>query len=288
MKITASLVPVPGLDIGQTYLRFHASGFADWSLDSSAVASAYSRFRQLIQLAVSVGLFQRDRSAPLHRRASLSNCEVFVYSDPEDRAERPSVVLPFSVSHFVTSLSLDESNLMVPAGLLGQDRPPTTPEEQRAAIARLLQDGLLLLDADDTDQSANPIRAALEWGFEAATNQNETFAFVQACIGIEALLGEELDTEAGLTRQLADRCAFLLGRTREDRSFIRKHFSELYRTRSKLVHGKAVRLSGADEHQLINAKGLLEELVKVGLASFVREVRLRKKKQGPGRHAESA
>ena len=279
LKTIADLyAPSPGLNVGKTYLRFHVSGFAsNWSLDSSALATAYSRFRQLVQLAVSLGLLQADRSAGFHQRSSLLS-EVFVYADPDERSERKSITLPFSVSHFVATLTFDESKLTVPGGLLAPDRPAATEEERTAGIARLLQHGLLLLDADDSEESGNAIRAALEWGFEAATNQNETFAFVQACVGIEALLGEELDAETGLTRQLADRCAFLLGETRADRAFIRKHFSDLYRTRSKLVHGKALRLSEADKNHLIQATALLEELVKVELASFVREDRLRKKK----------
>lgn len=277
MTITSLFAPSPGLTVGKTYLRFRVPGYANWSLDSSAVALAYSRFRQLLQLAVSMGLLRRDYLPRTHDRSSLSS-EVFVYGDPDDPEERLSVALPFSVSDFVATLTLDESKLTVPSGFLSPDRQPATPDEKIAAIMRLLQDALVLFDADDSDEAGNSIRAALEWGFEAETNQNQTFSFVQACIGIEALLGEELDAEAGLTRQLADRCAFLLGKTREDRGFIRKLFTDLYRTRSKLVHGKAVRLSDADRRQLIRATGLLENLARVELSSFVRGVNLRKTK----------
>ena len=174
-KLGELLAPSPGLNVGNTYVRFHVSGFASSFLDSSALASGYSRFRQLVQLAVSLGLFQGDRSARFYPRSSLSS-EVFVYGDPDEPSERKSITLPFSVSHFAAILTLDESRLTVPGGLHGPDRPALTQEERTAAIARLLQHGLLLLDADDSDESANAIRAALEWGFEAATNQNETFA----------------------------------------------------------------------------------------------------------------
>jgi hypothetical protein len=102
----------------------------------------------------------------------------------------------------------------------------------------------MLMDCVPEDwPDAHRIRTAVEWRFDSKEDDNQPLCFIQACIGLEALLGDD-DQEEPLTARLADRCAYLLGKSHRDREGIRQHFKEMHKVRSKLVHGRSPRLLG--------------------------------------------
>lgn len=109
---------------------------------------------------------------------------------------------------------------------------------------------LELISTPDDNKDAQFVKSAIEWAFDSAIEDNETVSFLQMCIGLEAILGEETGRES-LTETLADRCAYLLATDIEGRKKIRYNFRELYRLRSKLVHGRAMRINDSE-------KGFLE------------------------------
>jgi hypothetical protein len=65
-------------------------------------------------------------------------------------------------------------------------------------------------------------------------------------IALEAALGEDNDND-GITERLADRCAFLLHKTPEERKRTRQRMRDIYKLRSKLVHGAKTALSREDD-----------------------------------------
>ena len=63
------------------------------------------------------------------------------------------------------------------------------------------------------------------------------------------LLGDrETADSVGLTKLLGNRCAYLLGSTREGRQRIIEEFVEVYRVRSAIVHGGKHRLDKKDRN----------------------------------------
>ena len=91
------------------------------------------------------------------------------------------------------------------------------------------------------------IRAAAEWLFDSVAEPNETSALLFASIGLEAVL---LSTEKETTARLADRIAYLLGKVQSDRKELFRKFGEFYKARSKLIHGKAQRISDSERELL--------------------------------------
>ncbi|HAR62366.1 MAG TPA: hypothetical protein DCS13_02775 [Candidatus Margulisbacteria bacterium] len=90
------------------------------------------------------------------------------------------------------------------------------------------------------------INAAIEWAFDAQVNDNKTFSFIQLCIALEAIIGESSGSES-ITKTIADRCAFYIANSKNQREEIIKDVKEIYNIRSNLVHGKEVRLSKVNE-----------------------------------------
>lgn len=92
---------------------------------------------------------------------------------------------------------------------------------------------------------AKNIVSAIDWCVQSEINLDMTMGFIQSCMGIEALLGDN-SNEAGLTLTLTDRCAYLIGKGMTERSEIKKDFKAIYQLRSKLVHGRVNKISPKD------------------------------------------
>lgn len=118
-----------------------------------------------------------------------------------------------------------------------------------------------LLRHDPESTNVNHVAAAIEWLFEALQQDNQTLEFVQTCTAIEAIVGSEPKEGYGVTAQLADRCAFLLGANREEREQLQDEFRALYKARSKVVHGIAARLKNEDQVHLWNARSFVRRLL---------------------------
>jgi len=91
---------------------------------------------------------------------------------------------------------------------------------------------------------ANLITLASEWFFDSYTGHDELLSYVQAMVVLEILLGDKAASdEIGLGRLLSNRCAFLIGKTQEERAAILRDFDQIYRVRSEIVHRGKSRLS---------------------------------------------
>lgn len=96
-----------------------------------------------------------------------------------------------------------------------------------------------------SQKNVSSIRRSLEWAFDSNIDEDEHMRFIKTCIGLEAAIAEQ-NEDVGITEQLADRCAFLLEKTAVAREETRDLLRRIYKLRSKLVHGAANGLSGAD------------------------------------------
>ena len=91
------------------------------------------------------------------------------------------------------------------------------------------------------------LATACIWFYRAQTSTNALDKILHATIAIEVLLGDREAAESvGLTKLLGNRCAYLLGKTRDQRNSIIAEFAEIYRVRSAIVHGGKHRLDKRD------------------------------------------
>jgi hypothetical protein len=102
--------------------------------------------------------------------------------------------------------------------------------------------------------------AAIEWYQDSRSAENQTFAYLAACIGLEAILGSD-NAITGLSKRLADRYAFLLGKGRTEREQLAKEYETVLDVRGRLVHAKAARLTTAELTQLSTAQKMLARVI---------------------------
>lgn len=239
-------------------IRVNSIGYASGSLDDSAFQYAISVLKHVTYLGMGRGIFKERKVAFTGfrglaiQRHTLSIEILAVNRDNPEQVEG-RVNLSNNFAELLEKFAINEE-------LEGYTNAKKIGEfAVTAFFSAHFDDITKLYTKNDTYSSA--IKSAIEWAFDANLSDNQTVSFVQTCIGLEAILGEDTGEEP-LTATLADRCAYLLGKDPEKRKKIREKFKELYRLRSKVVHGRAVRLKHNEVNYLHWAKAVLDDLIK--------------------------
>lgn len=257
--------PYARLEADTRYLRIQVSGYADQSLTSSVVVSALAQLKHFLFVALARGALKEGARWALKHKDVAS--VVSHVNDDED--EQYALTLPAELNRYLNGMEVDTAKLTYfdasgGTGLLGgRSRPPQTPQEfawgLRERFGRLPDFLAIPRDAPD----ATRIKAALEWWVDGVVSDNQTISFLQICIGFEALLGESGDNssrsvERGITERLADRYAYLRGRTQSEREMHRKAFTDMYRRRGQIVHQRETHLRRSDDVEAcLKAKDML-------------------------------
>jgi hypothetical protein len=242
-----------GTDQGVVCLEIKARGHLDMSEGCSAANSALARAKQILQLlSLSSNITIDPQFMPDRRESQMLGYE------SEKATDIVRVEMSEQLRQGLGSCQYTPDNAAV--GLLGQQG---TPQD---IILGALKPYLPLLSASSSNQEAIRILTGLEWAFDAAVERNETQALLNACIGIEAVLGKK--QESALTERLADRCAYLLGRGAQDRDRIADSFRKIYDVRSAVVHGRSRRLEPAQRGMLNSARLLLRDVLRREAADF--------------------
>jgi len=222
---TPTLGLLAGVPEKKLFLSVNLLGHTTFDIDSFCPKETLSIYKVIIHQALHRELFELKNGGirPTYIGHSHQIPKSILQSlDTGNPEEQTNISLPINLCIFISQLCF---------------KHPCKNIEQ---IQSLLQPAISLTQSSESE--AKRVRAAIEWSFDALVNDNENLAFLQVCFGFEALLGEG-ENKAGLTETLADRCAFLIGTSIKGRAKIKKNFKELYRVRSKLVHGVVNSLS---------------------------------------------
>lgn len=113
--------------------------------------------------------------------------------------------------------------------------------DKKKWVVERLHDMRAVLSAGERSEK---ILLASQWLFDSYAGKDELLSFVQTMVVLEILLGEtDSPDEIGLGELLRNRCAYLIGRTHNERSYILGEFKKIYRVRSQIVHRGKSRLT---------------------------------------------
>lgn len=238
----------------QPYFRYRTEGYCGGNLQSATVSEALSSFKIAYQQLIAKDLFTMVQGPP-SGFGFLSGITHFqiekVHLLSVDRSPGVSLTvrteLPLHVSGLITSLELNASHERVSAAI--------TDRQLAELLNAYLHLPSLLIESSELE--ATRVKSAIQWCFDSYAAQNDTMAFLQTCFGLEALFGDETSSET-LTQTLADRCAYLVASDVKGRPTIRDRFKDLYKIRSKLVHGGRAALSPEEAYYLIWGRDVLE------------------------------
>lgn len=231
-----------------------ANGFAMGSLQHSAAREAASILKITLGLGALRKVF-RERRTLRRQLPSLLPVEFttevshFIFIREAGSQTGTRIKMGTGLSKYLDSLGW--------ADRLGDEFPQGIQD---------LANPLNMIYHPDAETNVKTIRRAIEWQFDAVIDEDATMRFLKHCIGLEALLAEQSE-DMGITEQLADRCAFLLSKTPDERARRRLNVREVYKLRSKIVHGSISGLSHKDTVTSHRASNLLQSLLTVELES---------------------
>lgn len=246
----------PELTLGRPYLYLEARGYIRKSLDGQTARSALSALKIVLQQGLARGIFTISSRPNVVAGLSLLGSNTH-YSIEKARLlclDKHAEPRP----NFYVDLPLDASRLIQKLEFSTVNKTLTAAAEKNTLKTTLVEQFRLpALLATSTTPESSRVRAASEWCFDSYASESQTLAFLQVCIGLEAIFGEDSDSEA-LTKTLANRCAYLLGTSVKERSSIRDKFLALYKARSKIVHGNVLSLAASERGHLEWGRIVLE------------------------------
>lgn len=238
----------------KTYVRVRTQGYIARRLESETVRAAMTRVKQAVFVLTSHGA--------LYSSLRVRD-KVRCVSTRVDNDWSTAVTLPYAMSECL-SLELGESTLKVfvrgKNSLLDlTERLAVTADETIQALDRHATE-VRKFFSSEPHRDFQSIAAAIEWYQDSMNADNETYAFIAACIGLEALLGDESHLEE-MTKRLTDRFSFLLGSGRADRDRLAAEYRSILGVRGRLVHAKQSRLSADDHKHLSTVRDMLYRVI---------------------------
>lgn len=188
-----------------------------------------------------------------------------------------NVRLPHSLESYFGGLAPVESQLRIydhsdGKGLLGGAfRAANSDEERCAALFEKLSVARSFFELRG-HEDFEALGAAIEWYVDSITADNQTFAYIAACIGLEALLGYGDSSERmdAMSSRLSDRYGFLLGSGRKQRDRLAEEFKQMLSIRGKLVHARSKRLTADERQKLHQVQRMLGNVIGKEISIFIR------------------
>jgi hypothetical protein len=247
----------PRLQRNSVYLCFSVPGYADGTSDTHSIDLAHAKLKHFV--FVSIGLLNvlkpRDLGDLLIPKPYKPREYDGLIFNPDDiDNEFFGLPVPVDLADYLDYIRIDETKLLVAGGEAAR-----TADEKIGALPAALADATWFDGLPELNKDAEPIRASMEWYIESEITGNQTMSMLQASIGLEALLGDE--DKGRVTEKLADRYAYLAGKTVSEREELREKFLNVYSYRSHIVHGRRTSLGLENLRHLINARAMLSTAI---------------------------
>lgn len=105
------------------------------------------------------------------------------------------------------------------------------------------------------------IQLACQWLYEAHTSRDDLARYVNAMVVLEILLGESGREDMSLSELLRNRCAYLIGRNRQERDELLKDVQQIYKVRSLILHRGKPMLTGAERKSLWRLLWICQQVI---------------------------
>lgn len=242
-------------------------GYADSDPAGNAVSQAVSLAKQCLYFLATF-----STSNPLYGSAQLEETYAVI---PQGRV---TIRLPDTLSRYFCGLTPRPDALQVfrhekgTSLLSGALRPAISAEERAEGLTSNLQIAKQFFSLKDHPDYRS-VGAAIEWYIDSITADNQTFAYIAACIGLEAILGlgaDDKEKMEAMSSRLSDRYGFLLGVGRADREKLSRQYGEMLKLRGKLVHARLNRLNADERSKLYEVQDMLAKVIGREITTLIR------------------
>lgn len=231
--------PTDALTLGRVVFVSEIEGFVGRFAVSAPLRSVESRLRAFFGLCLAVGV--------------LENGNAYMPSPPKQLllVERTDQ----GVKELERDHELDDDFNRAVAKLepvnFGGKFEPSVIEEWNAQRLELMR------QAYSETTVGRQLQLAARWHFDSIANNGELLSFVQAMVCLEIILGDQSEaTEQGVGEAIRNRCAYLIGKSLQDRQKIMEDLRDIYRVRSKIVHTGKDNLSRSERRMMLRLRQL--------------------------------
>ncbi|MDN2675909.1 HEPN domain-containing protein [Janthinobacterium sp. SUN033] len=251
----------------KNYLKIKSSGYATTDKNQSAIHDALSKMKIFMELGRLTGFLKKPMFAiPERKRFGISLPDIDFATVKRTGCEDQTFKarLGLSTSNYlgkITSYNSSAENKTKSAG--SQDL------SKLVAIYKIIEEKTNL-------ENCKGIRSALEWSFDAEADDDERIKFIKKCIALEASLGEG-NENGSITERLSDRCAFTIGKTPTERKEIRDSVRDIYKIRSKFVHGEVSKFDSEQKKLASSCATFLDKVLNAELDSLCQWIETKNK-----------
>ena len=222
-------------DDNSTYFQVKADGFIGKYGTTTPLEEAVSILKSFCGLSIALRILKVNYTY----RATPTKAKFFIHKKDNENWFLEN-------THELDSATSDSFNDLVFNDL---DGALDSEERKKGWIIRNLK---LIRAAFSNKEKATKLILAGQWLFESYCGSNGLLSFVQTTVALEILLGEkQLSDLMGLGELLRNRCAYLIGKTHQQREKVLNDFKKIYDVRSKIVHRGKSKLN-VDERVLFS------------------------------------
>lgn len=237
---------------GRASLQFSTVGYANNSADSRVALEVFAKTKQFVLLLHAMGM----------ATSREGNTGAVATIDDLDQGVSTEVRVPDPLARCLDGFSI--------GGLeLWSEEDAALKAEATADLEKRLEGARKFFRKADLPE-LEPLSVAIEWHEDSRFGQNQTVAFLSACIGLEAVLGDADEQMRDMSSRLVDRFAYLIGRNRDERLQLAKAYQRILRLRGQLVHSKQARLRESERPVLDQAQSMLRRVIQHELFPLLR------------------
>jgi len=206
------------------YARISIDGYVSSDQKSESVLQAHDRLFSLIGLLVAFKVLEADYLWA-NGDEGRNPISVILESDQNEQ-QLESIHLDSTYQTLVNDLGYTSS-------FLSLTETPNAPGE---AVERLIE--------AIQPCTSERISSAAKWFLDSYAGNNSQVKFVQLMIAFEILLGDrDMSKETGIATLMANRCAYMIGRSSKHRENLIAAFKHGYEIRNRIVHAGTSRLT---------------------------------------------
>lgn len=224
------------------YLKMEVEGYLPDDRESLGASQVIASVLSIFGVCLSLRIFSHSPWHFATKTPPSYNVDVYRRSDEQ--------------KHYNGSINFDPSTAREMEKIINIISP--TPEANAVRTLALLRTlGNVMERADSR------LLNAARWYFDSHCGSSDQVRFVQVCIALEILLGDEKQgRETGLSNLMANRCAYLLGKNGRERENIASGFKKGYDIRSRIVHAGKSLLSSEEKGHFNYMQGLCAAVIR--------------------------
>jgi hypothetical protein len=253
-----------------TTMKIKHNGYIG-GLYSEDWTNVYINIKKIILLGILLGVFKINSSNiptfstaensplkyPQQKGVLLQELQIIDLEESHEPHEKFSLELPYDLSILLYQLELCYScsthpDLIKKIKSLGERLDIIN--KQNESVLKHKKKELIL-------KHIAKLEAAISWAFDSLLimEQNETVAYIQIILGLEALFSKPEDQH--ITEMLASRCAYLISDNYSQREDYYNDIRKIYTIRSKIIHGVQSKLNAEEIKYLYKAESFLNNAI---------------------------